>query len=323
MPSKDLSIIVPLFNESESITELCDWIINVVEEEGIDYEIIFVDDGSTDDSWEIIKSLSVSNPSIKGIRFSSNFGKSAALSSGFKACTGQVVITMDADLQDSPDEIPHLVSMIKNEEFDLVSGWKKVRNDPISKTLPSRLFNSVTRLFSGIRLHDFNCGLKAYNYKVVKNIDVYGEMHRYIPLLAKWQGFKNIGEKVVEHHPRKYGKTKFGMSRFIYGFLDLLSVTFVTKFQRRPMHLFGTFGILSFLIGFIMVATILWEKIDSIYISKIPVQREVVEQPIFFISLAALIIGILLFLTGFIAEMIAQSNHKKNDYPEAERTGFD
>ncbi len=310
----DISIVIPARDEEESIPELSQWISRVMVEHGLSYEVIFVDDGSTDKTWEKIKEVSLFDSSFKGIRFNRNFGKSAALNTAFKAAQGEVVITMDADLQDSPDEIPALYGMIKGQGFQLVSGWKKRRRDPISKTIPSRFFNFITRKISGIRLHDFNCGLKAYDSVVVKNITVYGEMHRYIPVLAKWAGFTRIGEKVVEHHERKYGHSKFGWERFTRGFLDLLTITFVGRFARRPMHFFGTFGILSFLAGFSFTVKLIWDKLDAIYISKVPVRREITEQPIFYLALVALVIGVQLFVTGFLAELLARQSVSKKDY---------
>ena len=310
----NISVVVPLYNEDESLKELVNWISRVNESHGFSYEVILVDDGSTDDSWQVIGELADSNSNIKGARFNRNYGKSAALDTGFKIASGEVVITMDADLQDSPDEIPALYKKIKEDDFDIVSGWKKKRHDPISKTIPSRFFNLVTRMMSGIKLHDFNCGLKAYKNKVIKNVKLYGEMHRYIPVIAKWQGFSKIGEQVVVHQKRKYGKTKFGFERFIFGFLDLLTITFVSKFRKRPMHFFGTFGVLSFLFGFISASWIIWEKIDAIYFSKVPVQREVIEQPIFFLALVAIIIGVQLFLAGFLAELLARQSAGKTEY---------
>lgn len=290
---------------------------------GYSYEIIFIDDGSSDRTWEAMVALNASNPSVKAIRFNRNFGKSAALHTGFRAAQGEVVITMDADLQDSPDEIPALYTMIRDDGYHLVSGWKKKRHDPISKTLPSWFFNAVTRRISGIRLHDFNCGLKAYRRTVVKSISVYGEMHRYIPVMAKWAGFTRIGEKIVEHRERKYGSSKFGFERFLRGFLDLLTITFVGRFARRPMHFFGTWGIISFLVGFFFTAKILWDKLDSVYLSKIPLKREVTQQPIFYLALAAVIIGVQLFLTGFIAELIARQSISKKEYLIIDRVGID
>jgi glycosyltransferase involved in cell wall biosynthesis len=310
-------------NEEESLPELCSWINRVMVSHDFSYEIILVDDGSTDGSWNSISDLAADNSNIKGIRFNRNYGKSAALDTGFKAASGEVVITMDADLQDSPDEIPGLYEMVHNQQYDLVSGWKKKRHDPITKTIPSRLFNAVTRKLSGIKLHDFNCGLKAYDQQVVKNIRIYGEMHRYIPVIAKWQGFSNIGEKVVTHQKRKYGSTKFGLERFIYGFLDILTITFVSKFRKRPMHFFGAFGSFSFLFGLIATLWIIWQKLDSIYISKIPVQREVVEQPLFFLALVAIIIGVQLFLAGFLAELLATQNSDRKDYLIIDKVGLE
>ncbi|MDL5050146.1 glycosyltransferase family 2 protein [Oscillatoria amoena NRMC-F 0135] len=251
MNNPDISLVIPVLDEEESLQELTHWISRVMETHGFSYEVLFVDDGSTDGSWKQIVSLGESNPNVKGIRFNRNYGKSAALQTGFRAAIGEVVITLDADLQDSPDEIPALYAMIKKEGYHLVSGWKKKRNDPISKTIPSKFFNAVTRSISGIKIHDFNCGLKAYDKAVVKNISVYGEMHRYIPVIAKWAGFRKIGEKVVQHHERKYGRTKFGFERFVRGFLDLLTITFVGRFAMRPMHFFGSLGIFSFLVGFV------------------------------------------------------------------------
>ncbi len=320
---RDISVVVPLFNEEESLEELVTWISRVTESHGYSYEVVLVDDGSTDSSWQVINNLARSNSNIIGARFNRNYGKSAALDTGFKMARGEVVITMDADLQDSPDEIPALYNRIKDDGFDIVSGWKKKRHDPISKTIPSRFFNLVTRLMSGIKLHDFNCGLKAYKKEVVKNVQLYGEMHRYIPVIAKWQGFSKIGEQVVTHQKRKYGKTKFGIERFIFGFLDLLTITFVSKFRRRPMHFFGTFGVLSFLFGFISTSWIIWQKIDAIYFSKIPVNREVTEQPLFFLALVAIIIGVQLFLAGFIAELLARQSAGKAEYLVIDTIGQD
>lgn len=318
----DISVVIPLYNEDESIRELSEWIHRIMQANKFSYEIIFVDDGSTDNSWPLITQLGQENQNIKGIRFNRNYGKSAALQTGFAAVSGEVVITMDADLQDSPEEIPALYKMIKEEQYHLVSGWKKKRKDPLGKTIPSRFFNFVTRLMSGIKLHDFNCGLKAYRADVVKHIKVYGEMHRYIPVIAKWAGFTKIGEKVVTHHPRKYGKTKFGLERFINGFLDLLSIMFVSKFSRKPMHFFGTLGTLSFLVGFIFTVKIFWDKMDSLFLSKVPLKREIVEQPIFYLALVAIVIGAQLFLTGFIAEMLAMQTQSKRDYLVVEKLGF-
>jgi glycosyltransferase involved in cell wall biosynthesis len=310
----DISLIIPAKDEEQSIPELTQWINRVMQTHGFSYEVIFIDDGSTDGTWRQIKKEAEANPSIKGLRFNRNFGKAAALQTGFKASQGEVVITMDADLQDSPDEVPELYKMIKEQKFDIVSGWKKKRHDPISKTLPSKFFNSVTSRMSGIKLHDFNCGLKAYNGVVVKNISIYGDMHRYIPVIAKWAGFSNITEKIVEHRERKFGQSKYGWRRLISGFLDLLTLMFVGKFSRKPMHFFGTMGILSFTLGFIFTIKILWDKIDASYISKVPLKREVYQQPIFYLALVALIIGVQLFLTGFIADLLARQSVSKKDY---------
>ncbi len=323
MPTKavSLSIVIPVYEEEESLPELFDWICKVVDKQGYQLEVLFIDDGSKDRSWEVITELSKKDSRAKGIKFNRNYGKSAALQTGFAACKGEVVITMDADLQDSPDEIPELVSMIVEDNYHLVSGWKQKRHDPLGKTIPSKFFNAITRMVSGIKLHDFNCGLKAYHRDVVKNIDVYGEMHRYIPLIAKWNGFGRIGEKVVQHRERKYGTTKFGLERFVNGFLDLISVTFVYKFRKNPMHFFGTLGTLSFLFGLVVTIYLIADKLMNIYY-QLPV-REVVDQPLFFLALIALVIGSQLFLTGFIAEMIIQVNPRKNDYLVIERIGHD
>lgn len=292
-----------------------------MESNGYAYEVIFIDDGSTDDTWSEMVKMNAINPAFHAIRFNRNFGKSAALHTGFKAAQGEVVFTMDADLQDSPEEIPAMYDMVLKQGFHLVSGWKKKRHDPISKTFPSRFFNFVTRRISGISLHDFNCGLKAYRLIVVKSITVYGEMHRYIPVIAKWAGFSRIGEKVVEHHERKYGQTKFGLERFMRGFLDLLTLSFVGRFARSPMHFFGTWGVISFLVGFFFTAKILWDKIDSIYLSKIPLKRDVTEQPIFYLALVAVVLGTQLFLTGFLAELIARQSVSKKEYLISDRVG--
>jgi glycosyltransferase involved in cell wall biosynthesis len=310
----DISIVIPLYNEDESLPELHDWIKRVMESHQYSYELIFVDDGSTDRSWEVIQSLANANPHVRGIKFRRNYGKSAGLNVGFEATQGDIVITMDADLQDSPDEIPVLFKRMKEEKLDIISGWKKKRYDPITKTIPTKLFNWATRKMSGINnLHDFNCGLKAYRSAVVKNIEVYGEMHRYIPVIAKWSGFKKIEEQVVEHRARKYGVTKFGLSRFVNGFLDLLSIFFVGKFQKRPMHFFGTIGTLSFLTGFIISFYIIGEKLYRIYEGK-QMGREVTSQPLFYIALTMAIIGMQLFLTGFIAEMVGRNSSERNHY---------
>lgn len=315
-----ISIVVPVYNEEESLPELTQWIVRVMSEHGFSYEIIFVNDGSTDSSWETIRKLSRSNGHIKGIGFTRNYGKSAALDIGFTKAKGAVVITMDADLQDSPDEIPALYQMLTKGDFDIVSGWKKKRHDPITKTIPSRFFNGFTRLISGIKLHDFNCGLKAYKNKVVKNIHIYGEMHRYIPLIAKWNGFGKIGEKIVEHRPRKYGYTKFGIERFVNGFLDLISVSFVNRYKKNPMHFFGSLGSLSFLSGFLITVWLIFEKIHGLN-KGIPV-REITDQPLFFLAIVAVIVGVQLFLTGFLAEMMTSNSAKKSDYNIDEEINF-
>ncbi|MBS1553928.1 MAG: glycosyltransferase family 2 protein [Bacteroidetes bacterium] len=317
----NISLVIPAKDEQESLPELSQWISRVMQTHGFSYEVIFIDDGSTDNSWEEIKKISQANANFKGLQFNRNFGKSAALHMGFREAKGEVVITMDADLQDSPDEIPELYQLIKEQKFHLVSGWKKKRHDPISKTLPSKFFNYVTRKISGIHLHDFNCGLKAYHQSVVKNITVYGEMHRYIPVLARWAGFTKITEKVVEHRERKYGHSKFGWERFVRGFLDLLTITFVGRFAQRPMHFFGAWGIVSFVLGFAFTAKILWDKVDSIFISKIPLKRDVTEQPIFYLALVALVVGVQLFLTGFLAELLTRQSISKKEYLIIDRVG--
>ena len=317
-----ISVVIPVFNEEESLPELTEWISRVMQSHGFSYEVIFVDDGSSDSSWDVIKVLSADNSAIKAVRFNRNYGKSAALNVGFKKTKGQVVITMDADLQDSPDEIPALYEMIKSGQH-LVSGWKQKRHDPISKTIPSKFFNRVTRMISGIKLHDFNCGLKAYDQKVIKTLEIYGEMHRYIPVIAKRNGFTKISEKVVEHRARKYGTTKFGIERFVYGFLDLISISFVSKYRKRPMHFFGSLGTLSFLLGFAFVLWMGWKKISAIYIYKTNEYRDLVDQPIFFLAIAAIIIGVQLFLAGFVGEMLAMNFNRKSDYIFEETIGLD
>jgi glycosyltransferase involved in cell wall biosynthesis len=304
----NLSIVVPLKNEDESLPELESWIRRVVEKEGYSYEILFIDDGSTDHSWKIIQELKAANPNVRGIKFRRNYGKSAGLHTGFSFAEGDVVITMDADLQDSPDEIPGLYRMIAEEGYDLVSGWKKVRHDPVSKTIPTKLYNAVTRWMSGINLHDFNCGLKAYRKEVVKSIEVYGEMHRYIPIIAKWSGFTRIGEKVVEHRPRKYGYTKFGgWERFINGPLDLMSISFVGRFGKRPMHLFGLLGFFAFSAGFFILA---WLSISKLIYKE----YGIADRPAFYLGILALTVGAQLFLTGFLAEMINRNSPIRNVY---------
>jgi glycosyltransferase involved in cell wall biosynthesis len=311
----DISVVIPLYNEKESLAELAAWIEKVLVAEGLTFEIIFIDDGSTDGSWEVIDNLS-RNPYIKAIRFRRNYGKSAALSSGFSRSSGKVVVTMDADLQDSPDEIPELYRMVR-EGNDIVSGWKKKRHDPISKTVPTKVFNWATRKMSGINnLHDFNCGLKAYREDVVKNIEVYGEMHRYIPVIAKWAGFTRIVEKTVEHRARKYGRTKFGIERFVNGFLDLISITFVSRFGKKPMHLFGFLGTLSFLIGFGIALKL---AIDKIFYQV----YNMTDRPIFYFGILAMILGTQLFVAGFLGEMITRSSADRNHYQVSELRNLD
>ena len=311
--SKDISIIVPLLNEKESLPELVEWIIRVVEKEGWNYEIIMIDDGSTDGSWDTIKELSASDSSIHGIRFRRNYGKSAALFHGFKAAEGRVVFTMDADLQDSPDELPEMYRMVTEEDWDVVSGWKQHRQDnKLTKNLPSKLYNATARWITGIRLHDMNCGLKAYKNEVVKNIEVYGEMHRYIPYLAKNAGFDRITEKPVHHQKRKYGKSKFGLERFVNGFLDLLSLWFLSTFGKKPMHFFGFTGILMFLSGFIIAVILIAAKL--IHQAGGMHFRPVTDQPLFYIALLAVILGVMLFLAGFICELISRTSSERNKY---------
>lgn len=311
----DVSIVVPLFNEEESLPELEAWIRRVCVENALAYEIIFVDDGSKDRSWQVIEQLSAAQPdTVRGVKFRRNYGKSAALQTGFEQACGNVVITMDADLQDSPDEIPDLHRMITDGGYDLVSGWKQKRYDPISKTLPSRFFNSITRWISKIELHDFNCGLKAYRLEVVKSIEVYGEMHRYVPLLAKWAGFSNIGEKVVQHQARKYGVTKFGLERFVNGFLDLLSITFVGKFGKRPMHFFGTLGMCCIALGiFILLSLSVAKLVYDVY--------RIADRPLFHFGILIVIIGTQLFVTGFLAELVTRNAPERNQYLIEKRIG--
>jgi len=303
----DISVVVPLFNEEDSLSELTSWIDKVMQLHNFSYEVILVDDGSRDGSWKVVEQIAAENNNVKGIQFRRNYGKSAALFEGFDAVIGDVVITMDADLQDSPEEIPDLYKMIMKDDFDLVSGWKKKRYDPITKTIPTKLFNSATRQLSGIKLNDFNCGLKAYKRNVVKTIEVYGEMHRYIPVLAKQAGFVNIGEKVVEHQARKHGTSKFGLERFVNGFLDLMSISFMTSFGKRPMHFFGLLGTLSFIVGFGI----------SIYLTILKIAFNVskmTDRPIFYLGLLCMIVGTQLFITGFIGEMISRSASDRNKY---------
>ncbi|MFD2146329.1 glycosyltransferase family 2 protein [Mucilaginibacter antarcticus] len=314
----DISVVIPLYNEVESLPELTSWIAKVMQENNFLYEILLIDDGSTDGSWEKIMELRLTNPFIRGIKFRRNYGKSAALNTGFEAAQGKVIITMDADLQDSPDEIPELYRMIVEDDRDLVSGWKKKRHDPLSKTLPTKLYNGVTGYISGVKLNDMNCGLKAYKQKVVKNIEVYGEMHRYIPVIAAWAGFRKIGEKVVQHQPRKFGVTKFGgIQRFIRGPLDLISIMFVSKFGKRPMHLFGGMGVLSFLAGTVCAFWIIGEKLYAIAHNEH--YRDVTANPLFYFALTAIIIGSQMFLTGFVAEMVSRSAPERNHYQIEDR----
>jgi glycosyltransferase involved in cell wall biosynthesis len=311
----DLSLVIPLLNEKESLPELHAWIRRVIDPIGWQWEVIFIDDGSKDGSWEVIQSLARQDNHVKGIRFSRNYGKSAALQTAFSVTQGEVVITMDADLQDSPEEIPELVRMIREDGFDLVSGWKKKRLDPaLTKNLPSKFYNWTVRLMSGIQLNDFNCGLKAYRSDVVKAIEVYGDMHRYIPVLAKWAGFSRIGEKVVQHQERKFGTSKFGMERFIRGPLDLMSVIFISKFGKRPMHLFGPLGVLFFIIGF---AILVWLSYQKLVINE----YGIADRPLFYFGILALIIGTQLFLTGFLAELISRNSAQRNDYLIRDRIG--
>lgn len=309
----DISVIIPLLNEEESLPELCQWIVKVMNEHQFSYEIIFIDDGSTDNSWNVIEKLHAENSCVRGIKFRRNYGKSAALNCGFAKAEGDVVITMDADLQDSPDEIPDLYKMIKKDGYDLVSGWKKKRYDPISKTLPTKLFNWATRKVSKIKLHDFNCGLKAYKKVVIKNIEVYGEMHRYIPVIAKWAGFTKIAEKEVQHRARKYGHTKFGLERFVNGLLDLMSITFVGRFGKKPMHFFGVWGMLLFLAGGFISFWLIGEKIYYLFFKHIQ-PRNVTDQPMFYLALVMVIIGTQMFLSGFLGELISRNTHDRNNY---------
>ncbi len=315
---KDISIVIPLFNEAESLPELHEWIVKVMTKHSFTYEIWFINDGSTDNSWEVIENLKSKDENVKAVRFQRNYGKSAGLFVGFEKAEGEVVVTMDADLQDSPEELPEMRRMIVEDGFDLVSGWKKKRFDPITKTIPTKLYNWATRKMSGIKLNDFNCGLKAYKYDVIKSVEVYGEMHRYIPVLAKWAGFKKIGEKVVQHQARKYGYSKFGLSRFINGPLDLMSIIFVAKFGKRPMHFFGVLGAFIFFLGFITggylsidwFLTLVMEVSDEYY--------PMTDRPIFYFSLVFMIIGTQLFLAGFVAELITRNSSVRNNYQIAQ-----
>jgi glycosyltransferase involved in cell wall biosynthesis len=316
----DLSIVIPVYNEEDSIIELAEWIKRVCTVNRITYETIFVDDGSSDSSWNKISQLSQSDRNIKGIRFRRNYGKAAALHTGFNAATGDVVITMDSDLQDSPDEIPGLMKMIREDGYDLVSGWKKKRYDPFIKRITSKFYNGTARVFSGIKLHDFNCGLKAYRLEVVQGIELYGEMHRYIPILAKEAGFRKIGEKIVEHRARKYGVTKYGLDRFVKGYLDLLTIGFITRFGKSPMHLFGSLGTLMFFIGFLMTIYLGGKKIYFInHHLRAPL---VTQSPYFYIALTAMVIGTLLFLTGFLGELINRNSSERNKYLIKDQINF-
>jgi glycosyltransferase involved in cell wall biosynthesis len=311
MKDIQISVVIPLYNEDESLPELHAWIKRVMDEHHYTYEVLFIDDGSKDNSWRVITELKEVDSNVRGFRFVRNYGKTAALQTGFNAANGDVIITMDSDLQDSPDEIPGLYKMIKDEGFDMVSGWKKKRYDPLSKTLPTKLYNAVLRSLSGIKLHDFNCGLKAYHSRVAKSLVIYGEMHRFIPYVAKWNGFTKIGERVVEHRPRKYGTTKFGLDRFINGFLDVLTISFVNKFGRRPMHLFGAFGVLSFFVGSLITFFLIAEKLYNIW--KEVAYRNVTDNPLFFLALVAILIGVQLFVGGFIGELLVRNNIKQED----------
>lgn len=311
----NISVVIPLLNEEESLPELAAWIEKVMKENGFSWEVIFVDDGSSDSSWKIIKELSSANPCFKGIKFRRNYGKAAALNVAFQEAEGDVVITMDADLQDSPDEIPALYSMITNDGFDLVSGWKKKRHDPFSKTIPTKFYNWSARRMSGIKLHDFNCGLKAYRNAVVKSIEVYGDMHRYIPFLAKWAGFRKIGEKVVLHQKRKFGKTKFGLDRFYKGYLDLLTISFMSRFVKRPMHFFGLWGSLLFMAGFFIAIYLAYEKFFH-------QAFKMTERPLFFFGLLAMIMGTQLFVAGFLGELVSRNSADRNNYLVETKAGF-
>ncbi len=318
----DISVVVPLYNEAESLPELCAWIERVMDQNHFSYEIIFVNDGSTDNSWNVIRDLSAKNPYVKGVAFRRNYGKSPALNTGFARAKGDVVITMDADLQDSPDEIPALYKMIVDDGYDLVSGYKQKRYDPLSKTIPTKLFNATARKVSGIKnLHDFNCGLKAYRLKVVKHIEVYGDMHRYIPYLAKLAGFSRIGEKVVHHQARKYGKTKFGLNRFVHGYLDLATLWFTGKFGGKPMHFFGLWGSLMFILGFIAVAVVGFSKLYNMYHGNPYIL--VTDSPYFYLALTLMLLGSQLFLAGFVGELVARNSSRRNDYEIDEELRID
>ncbi len=320
-PLFDISVIIPLFNEDESLPELNEWIARVMHENKFSYEVILIDDGSTDRSWQVIGEINAKNNRFKGIRFRRNYGKSAALNVGFQQAQGNVIITMDADMQDSPDEIPELYNMIVNDGYDLVSGWKQKRYDPISKTIPTKIFNFATQKMSGLKLHDFNCGLKSYHHDVVKNIEVYNEMHRYIPVIAKWAGFRKIGEKVVQHRARKYGTTKFGLERFVNGFLDLLTIFFVSKFGKKPMHFFGVLGTLMFIVGFCSALYLGLDKLYHTFVSE-RAARMVTQRASFYISLTSMLMGTMLFLAGFIGEMISRNASERNEYGIKQKIGL-
>ncbi|MCL1850930.1 MAG: glycosyltransferase family 2 protein [Bacteroidetes bacterium] len=310
----NISLIIPLLNEEESLPELATWIQKVMNAHNFSYEVLFIDDGSRDKSWQVIEQLHKENPCFKGVKFRRNYGKSAALNTGFQKAQGEVIITMDADLQDSPDEIPELYKMITEDGYDLVSGWKKVRYDStFAKNIPSKFFNWTTRRISKIGLHDFNCGLKAYRKDVIKSIEVYGEMHRYIPVIAKWAGFTKIGEKVVTHQKRKYGITKFGWNRFVNGFLDLLSITFISRFGKKPMHFFGVWGTLAFLIGFGITIALIIQKLILMANQAVHF-RQVTDQPLFYLAILAMIIGTQMFLAGFLGEMMSRNASDRNQY---------
>jgi len=319
----DLSVVIPLFNEEGSLRELCTQIDNAATTAKLEYEVILVDDGSTDGSWNEIQTISEESSRIKALSFRRNYGKSAALNEGFTRSTGKVVITMDADLQDDPAEIPALYKMIVDDGYHVVSGWKKKRHDPLSKTIPTRLYNRTTRRLTKIRLHDFNCGLKAYSADVIHSLEVYGEMHRYLPVIAKWNGFTKIGEKVVNHRPRKYGKTKFGLERFLNGFLDLDSILFVSRFGKKPMHFFGLFGFLAFLVGFIISLWLIGEKFYARWFHAPYIQRDIVDQPLFYIALLLVAIGVMLFLAGFLGELIHRLEGDKNVYKVRDKLNLD
>jgi len=311
----DISVVIPLFNEEESLSELAEWIARVMKDHRYTYEMIFIDDGSKDNSWKVVEEISLINPYVKGIKFRRNYGKAAALSVGFEQASGEVVITMDADLQDSPDEIPGLYDMIVKDGYDLVSGWKKRRHDPPSKTIPTKFYNWSARRMSGIKLHDFNCGLKAYKNEVIKSIEIHGDMHRYIPFLSKWAGFKKIGEKVVHHQKRKYGKTKYGLDRFYKGYLDLLTISFTMRFGKRPMHFFGLWGTLIFIGGFIIAGYLAYAK----YFMH---SFKMTERPLFYFGLLAMILGTQLFVAGFLGEMISRNSPDRNQYLVEKKSGF-